>query len=682
MRIFWTRLSLRWRLVVSFGVLFALMTGVSLVLQSNFYKQSRVTALLERELPTQLRRLAAEVSLNIAPSIQASSGLASNVYIERWIKAGMPESGFDSVREQMAAVTTELAADSAFMAANDGTQLVYFHYQDGVLQHRHMQSSEPDDAWYFEYINSAQRYELNLDKNIFSGNKLQMFVNYAGKNSNAAGQPFSVAGVGLDMQQLAVTVSAYRFARNGLASLVTKDGVVEVHADNAIITDLQGNSELMALLSATDVTVKEVAYKDRTLFVGAVWLEDLQRYLLVEVPTSDFMKPIEQQLYQSLLLGAFMLLLSLAFLYPLAVSLSRPLALFQRQLVEITRTLDLSKRLTTDDQAELGELAAQTNSLLERLSLAISGVQGSSTRLTHTALKLADTAGLVGRNTDTQQQVSQSMAAAVEQMSSSVAEITSTMEELSASSTQIADHSQAVVDVANLTLESSRKGAGAMNTLQSRMAEIHSDSENSLREIMQLGSKSKEISKVMDLINTVADQTKLIAFNAALEASSAGESGKRFSVVASEIRRLADSVTDSTHEIEDRIQEIQDSISRLVITSEKGASSIQMGMQVSQETANDLNALVQAASKTSSAAQQISMSTGQQKIASNQVVVALRDIANASTHNAQSVRHISELSEDMLHMSEDLGALVREFKQVEPAVTVAKPQPDNQQEDL
>ncbi len=65
----------------------------------------------------------------------------------------------------------------------------------------------------------------------------------------------------------------------------------------------------------------------------------------------------------------------------------------------------------------------------------------------------------------------------------------------------------------------------------------------------------------MDLINTVADQTKLIAFNAALEASSAGESGKRFSVVASEIRRLADSVTDSTHEIEDRIQEIQDSIS-------------------------------------------------------------------------------------------------------------------------
>jgi methyl-accepting chemotaxis protein len=194
------------------------------------------------------------------------------------------------------------------------------------------------------------------------------------------------------------------------------------------------------------------------------------------------------------------------------------------------------------------------------------------------------------------------------------------------------------------------------------MADIHTDSENSLREIVQLGSKSKEISKVMDLINTLADQTKLIAFNAALEASSAGESGKRFSVVASEIRRLADSVTDSTREIEERIQEIQDAISRLVITSEKGAGSIQLGMQVSLETANDLNALVQAATKTSSAAQQISLSTRQQKTASSQVVIALRDIANASTHNAQSVRSISEISEDMLQMSDELGQLVREFK--------------------
>jgi methyl-accepting chemotaxis protein len=120
-------------------------------------------------------------------------------------------------------------------------------------------------------------------------------------------------------------------------------------------------------------------------------------------------------------------------------------------------------------------------------------------------------------------------------------------------------------------------------------------------------------------------------------------------------------VTDSTQEIENRIEEIQDSINRLVITSEKGASSIQLGMQVSLETAEDLASLVHAASKTSSAAQQISLSTRQQKTASSQVVIALRDIANASAHNAHSVRNITEISEKMIVMSADLSLLVGEF---------------------
>ena len=98
-------------------------------------------------------------------------------------------------------------------------------------------------------------------------------------------------------------------------------------------------------------------------------------------------------------------------------------------------------------------------------------------------------------------------------------------------------------------------------------------------------------------------------------------------MVAGEIRRLADSVTDSTREIEAKISEIQDSISRLVITSEKGASGITAGLSASANATERLNEIVSAASQTSSAAQQISLSTQQQKTASSQVVLALREIA-------------------------------------------------------
>ena len=338
-----------------------------------------------------------------------------------------------------------------------------------------------------------------------------------------------------------------------------------------------------------------------------------------------------------------------------------PITCFQEQLGIIAETLNITKRLTTKDQGSLGDLAKQTNKLLIQLEATIKGVHLGSDQISATAQNLARTAGLVNRTQDFSNKEEQSMVEAVEQMSSSVIEITSTMEELSASSTQIADYSHVVVDVANLTLDSSKKGAEAMQILHTNMADIHQDSALSLQEMLQLGQQSKAISKMMDLINNLAAQTKLIAFNAALEASSAGESGKRFSVVASEIRHLADKVTDSTFEIEGRIEEVQDLINRLVITSEKGATLIQKGMQLSSETLNELNGLVGAASKTSNAAKQISLSTQQQKTASSQVVTALHAITTSTSLNAQAVRNISDISEDMLEVSQHLHELVNEF---------------------
>lgn len=596
--------------------------------------QSRVERLLEQDMPAQLEQLAVDVRLRLMPSIKASENLANNSYIGRWVEQGMSVSELPLLREQMLVVHQQLDADAVFLATNDGERVVYHYYDHEGLKRRELSPTTEQDSWYFKTSNSALPYELTQISNSFTGNEPKTFVNHISLKKNAAGQPLNVAGVRLSMKYLEEIIHAYRFRKNGRASLVSPQGQVQVSAPESLVSKLDASPALQNLLNQDAIRVEQVEHQGQQLFVGSLWIADLQSYLVIEVPRSDFIAPIKAQLYQSLMIGAVLLLVSLVLLYPLAVSLTRPLAHFQSQLVTITRTLDLSKRLETTDQAELGELAAQVNSLLERLSFAINGVQRSSNQLTDTAHNLAYTAGLVSHNTDKQQEVSQSMAAAVEEMSSSVA---------------------------NITLESSKKGAGAMQNLQLRMSDIHKDSENSLDEIVQLGRKSKEISKVMDLINTVADQTKLIAFNAALEASSAGESGKRFSVVASEIRRLADSVTDSTHEIEDRIQEIQDAINRLVITSEKGASSIELGMQVSSETAHDLNALVQAASKTSSAAQQISLSTRQQKTASSQVVTALRDIANASMYNAQSVRSITDISEDMIRMSNELNELTSAF---------------------
>lgn len=243
----------------------------------------------------------------------------------------------------------------------------------------------------------------------------------------------------------------------------------------------------------------------------------------------------------------------------------------------------------------------------------------------------------------------QQQAGQASRLSSSVVEISSTMEEFSSTAGQIAQHSHKVVERADQTLDDTKRGASEVENLTFKINDINSNIEANLNEIISLGKKSKEINKIMEIINHIANQTKLIAFNAALEAASAGEAGKRFGVVAVEIRRLADSVVESTGEIEARITEIQDAVNRLVMSSEKSSQLTQEGQEYASHTVVMLIESVDGVEETADAARQISTSIQQQQVASSQVVSALKDISEGTRITDQAFQEangaIAELTE-------------------------------------
>lgn len=299
-------------------------------------------------------------------------------------------------------------------------------------------------------------------------------------------------------------------------------------------------------------------------------------------------------------------------------------------------------------QNEIGQVAQWINKTDDTVRLTIADIASTIQALNSSISQIASAIS--------------AQAAISAQQSAAIAEITSTVEELSASSTQIAEHSTSVVDVASETWANTTRGAESIDTIITQMGEIKNDTENSISEVLALGKKSKEITSIMGIINNIADQTKLIAFNAALEASSAGEYGKRFGVVAVEIRRLADSVMESTDEIEGKINEIQESINRLVIASEKSAKIVQNGMNHSSNTAEILVDIVTAAQTTTDAAKQISLSTQQQKTASNQVVFALRDIVAGANQTSLAISNIDAISKDLMKKAAHLDQTITNLK--------------------
>ncbi|TCT20300.1 methyl-accepting chemotaxis protein [Thiobaca trueperi] len=430
---------------------------------------------------------------------------------------------------------------------------------------------------------------------------------------------------------------------------VMRDGVLTTFAGTRGEQPLLDPEAIQAAFAGTPQS-RNVLIDGRPLAVYAEVVHDYSGAPLgvveVAMDRSESLAALNHTTRLAWFAGGLMMLLGLIIALVTARTLARRIGLVAAGVNRVAAG-DLSGQIVLSGRDELAELAQVANQMRQRLHDLVAQVGSHSGAVDGAAREIA-------RSVDSQAAISS-------QMSASVAEITSTMEELSASSSQIAEYSGSVVEIARRTYDDSLQGADAMQQLVVRMEEIRQDNQHSLKEIVDLGGKSKEISKIMQIIDTVADQTKLIAFNAALEASSAGEAGKRFGVVAAEIRRLADSVTESTGEIAKKVGEIQESIGRLVITSEKGALGIEQGMNDSSRTAAFLQDLVQAASETTSSAQQISLSTQQQRTASNQVVVALREIVTASSDTAQSVRHISQVTQEMTRLSADLKFQVDRF---------------------
>jgi methyl-accepting chemotaxis protein len=308
---------------------------------------------------------------------------------------------------------------------------------------------------------------------------------------------------------------------------------------------------------------------------------------------------------------------------------------------------NLTHNVTVTGTDSIGRMGESLSTFFNELISSIRTISNTSTKLTHSVQEI-------------DKEIKEQATVSAEQ-ASSISEIFATAEKLVESSAKMAERANSVTEISGNTLNESKSGMNAMASLKSKIDEITKDNHSILREIMALGKKSNEIGKVMNLINSIADQTKLIAFNAAIEAAGAGEAGKRFAVVAGEIRHLADNVMESTSEIQSKTEEIQKAINKLVMASENGSAQIIEGGQLAEETIIKLEALVQNAKSTSEAAETISYSTIQQKKDTDHVLSALKEINKGSKQTSSAISRTSSETKKIFTMSEELKTQVGNF---------------------
>ena len=238
--------------------------------------------------------------------------------------------------------------------------------------------------------------------------------------------------------------------------------------------------------------------------------------------------------------------------------------------------------------------------------------------------------------------VSSELASGASQQAASVVEITAAMEELSRTAAQIAQSAVEQADLASRAEGSGFAGAAAVEGAVKGLAEVQQQILGMSARADALGTRSKEIFRVLDLITEIAQETHILSLNAAIEAAAAGDRGRRFSVVAEEVRRLAQQTRESVDSVRGLLDEFAGAIRSAVVATEEGSKEVARVLERARAGAHAIGELRDTAAETARVARQISGVTQQQTAASEEVLTTLRDLNQVVQRMSRDLQELSD----------------------------------------
>ncbi len=287
-----------------------------------------------------------------------------------------------------------------------------------------------------------------------------------------------------------------------------------------------------------------------------------------------------------------------------------------------------------------GALADSMNYTIEELRVLVKGVNGASER--------------VSERTNQAQQVSERLLDATDRQSREIEETTAQVLRVAQSINQVSVNAGESAKVAQRSLEASEKGAGAVQNSIKGMIEIREQIQETSKRIKRLGESSQEIGEIVELISGITEQTNVLALNAAIQAASAGEAGRGFSVVAEEVQRLAERSGEATKQIGAIVRTIQTDTHDAVAAMEKSTQGVVEGAKLSDAAGQALSEIGQVSKQLAALIQSISKATQDQASATNTVAKNMRDILTITKQTTEGTR---ETADSVLNLAELAGQL-------------------------
>jgi aerotaxis receptor len=309
---------------------------------------------------------------------------------------------------------------------------------------------------------------------------------------------------------------------------------------------------------------------------------------------------------------------------------------------------DLSKPVPLAGRDEIGELLNQFAIMRNNLQEGAALIKQNTRRLDQAAHDLADSSRIASDASNQQSEAASNMAAAVE--------------ELSVSIDQVGEHANEADAVSRASGEASREGGQVIHNTANEIGRIADAVNSSSQTIHTLESYTGEISAIVGVIKDIADQTNLLALNAAIEAARAGEQGRGFAVVADEVRKLAERTAQSTQQITGMIDKVQSGARQAVAEMETGVKQVSEGVQLAHQAGDSVADIQKTSARVVQAVADINVALKEQGIAAREIARSVERVALMTENGSEASRQASNVAGQVAGLADELRELADMFK--------------------
>ncbi len=309
---------------------------------------------------------------------------------------------------------------------------------------------------------------------------------------------------------------------------------------------------------------------------------------------------------------------------------------------------DFTHRAPVTSRDEAGQTALAFNRLIEQMQSSLREVLDNAERISSAAHSAAEVSRQVSDASDNQSESASAMAAAIEEMTVSI--------------THINESTQDALRRAHEAGAAANSGAETISQTNVEMAEIAKTVQGAGQNINEVGVQSNKISMIVQVIKDVADQTNLLALNAAIEAARAGEQGRGFAVVADEVRKLAERTASSTTDISKVVGSMQSTTQSAVVGMESVVQRVDVGNTLSDQAAMRVGEIQGSAQHVAEAINDISVALNEQNSVAQDIARRVETVARMSEENSFAARNTAQVAEELDQLADALRETAGRFK--------------------